>query len=255
MYKYRERISNKDLLGYSIWDTLWYLQIFSLLGIIYLVLRHFWAEYFLLRFSDLNNSPITFDGMASVWPLYLLPIICALYFELFSDAEELYYEYESDKGLLLRYLIRSINAGFWEELIFRWQSFFIAMVLIQFFDWASVGLIGRVFRDLLIPLVNWVSFGFLAPQLDSWVIGASLISSAFIFGMVHNKGIASKINSFLIGMVCFWVMFNHGILTAIATHAIYDLIVYMSAYAHYLHLKNKSEEGVVIYVSLKTPGN
>jgi len=113
-------------------------------------------------------------------------------------------------------------------LIYRWLTFSIAIITIPILNWCTFGFVSWFYIDLAIPFTNWITFGMLSPQLlsSNWVLGVAIISSTGQFRDAHKHlGLLGFVNSWLIGLVLFWIMFNFGIETAIVVHIIYDLIV------------------------------
>ncbi|HTE57140.1 MAG TPA: hypothetical protein VK694_00190 [Verrucomicrobiae bacterium] len=124
----------------------------------------------------------------------------------------------------------SINAGFFEELIYRWLRFFIAMVLLRFLNAIFYGFVAWWYTEIMIPVVNWETLGALEPQLTGhpeWLFGAAVLSAATKFEEAHEyQGWFGKTNAWFIGMVLFYVMFNYGLWAAIVVHVLYDVCVF-----------------------------
>jgi hypothetical protein len=123
----------------------------------------------------------------------------------------------------------SLNAGFFEEIFYRWLVFLTAMVVIRALNAITFGVVEWAYTTLLLPIANFITFDALAPQLidhPEWVLGAAVISSNATFRRAHQQsGPISVVNSWFLGMAFFWVMFNYGLLSSIIIHIAYDLVV------------------------------
>lgn len=181
----------------------------------------FWRDMFLVntgRYFHYDSA-----GVTAVWPLFILPALMAIVGRRTNSF--------SSRGTLLgRAVWLSLNAGIWEELIYRWLFFLGAMVMIPFFNLITFGLVKLLYVHLLIPFTNFATFGMLDSYLHSsnWVLGAAIVSASASFRDAHEKhGFFGKIIVWYAGVVLFWVMFNYGIATAMAVHTLYDLIVFV----------------------------
>jgi len=122
----------------------------------------------------------------------------------------------------------SLNAGVFEELIWRGLTFCVAMF---FFKLVSViplvnWLFHAVYGYLVIPLADLTTLHTLHPQLSgNWVVAAALVSSNASFRNEHVwLGWFGYLNSWFIGMVMFWLVFHQGLLIAMLVHALYDVL-------------------------------
>jgi hypothetical protein len=130
--------------------------------------------------------------------------------------------------MLLKGVWISLNAGFFEEMLYRWLVFFIAMVFGRALNAITFGLVEWAYTTLLLPITNVVTFGALAPQLinPEWLLGAAVISTNAAFRRAHQQlGLLAVINSWFLGIVFFWLMFNYGLVSSIIAHTAYDLVV------------------------------
>lgn len=199
--------------------------IFLVAGLVYFILIHFSAENTIIRFSDLNQGFVNPKGVVSVWFVFLLAIAVSFFpGSLITD--------KSKTDLIIESIWLSVNAGFWEELIYRWLLFAIAVMVLPFLNWCTFGFIYWIYVSLAIPFTNFITFGFLSPQLlsDNWVFGAAIISSSNTFMNDHkDKGLLGHISVWFFGLLCFWLVFNYGIVTAMAVHILYDIAVFVTA--------------------------
>lgn len=169
------------------------------------------------------------DGLVKVWPMFawgtgitLLTGIIAVVKRIPRDHEP---GYVFAKGTWI-----SLNAGFFEEIIYRWLLFFGAMFFIKLFDVLTFGLVHWFYTEVTIPFTNWITFGLLEPQLHSpygWLFAAAIISANGKFKEQHEYlGLFGWVNAWFLGMVLFYLVFNYGLWTAIVAHIIYDLCVF-----------------------------
>lgn len=126
----------------------------------------------------------------------------------------------------------SANAGFFEELMFRWLTFFTAMVVLRAFNAITFGFVEWLYTSALIPAANWATFHALDHQLQHlhyWILGAAVISANADFRDDHKYlGPFGFINAWFLGMVMFWLVFNYGLWAAIVAHILYDGCIFTS---------------------------
>jgi len=205
-----------------------YLLLLGLAGAGLAVLSHFWGDKLLLSFSDLTGDDISGEGLAKVWFIFAWALGATLVQLLIQGSA---YSYTSRTVRLFKGTWASLNAGIFEELIFRWLLFFIAMITLPFFNIVTFGLLKWLYVEVLIPVANFFTFGGLESYLiggSSWVLGAAIISANVSFRDAH-KGWFTRINAWFIGMVMFYLVLNYGIQTAITAHVLYDVIVFAIA--------------------------
>lgn len=131
----------------------------------------------------------------------------------------------------------SLLAGVFEEIIFRWLLFYLVFATIPFgnwlvFGWAGFGVTEWSFT-ILGPIANFFTLGKLAPYLlgsMGWVIGMAVLGANANFRNGHKYlGPLGYVNSWFLGMLFFFLMFQYGIVAAILVHFLYDLVVLTSA--------------------------
>lgn len=125
----------------------------------------------------------------------------------------------------------SLNAGVFEEIIYRWLALFGSMIVLKILNVILFGLPEWFYTTVLIPIANWASFGLLEPQFyDSgygWLFAAGIVSANVRFRRGHEyQGLFGVINSWYIGLILFYLMFNYGLWVAIVAHVAYDLIIF-----------------------------
>ena len=191
---------------------------------VYLIFEWLWGDLILLSFGDLAKFDLT--GLVKVWFIFAWAFAATWVLgKLFGQSDE------DPAEIFTSGLWISLNAGVFEELIYRWLVFFSAMVVIPVFDWVIPWDLWRLlYTEILIPLANFTTFGALEPQLyhpASWVVGAAIVSASIAFRDVHAYlGLIGLVNSWFFGMVMFYLTFNYGILVAIIAHVLYDVIVF-----------------------------
>lgn len=135
----------------------------------------------------------------------------------------------SPKDILTGGFWISADAAIFEELIWRWLVLLGIPVVLKALDFITFGLMHWVYSNALIPFANWTTFGILEPQLTSpnWLFAASILCAGAAFGKQHEHlGPLGQINSWFLGMVFFYLVFNHGIIAAMIAHFMYDMIIF-----------------------------
>lgn len=206
--------------------TWYYLSKFLGLLVIFFILRHFWGEYMLLDLGDLKgDGTVSLHGLGHIW-----------WFGLWALAAGTLSAYVSSQSIsvddkttaLFKGWWFALNAGVWEELIYRWLLFVTSMVVLPFLNFITFGLVKWFFGTLFVPFANFMSFHSLEAQLHygPWFFGAALVSAAADFRKAHNHlGPLGAVNAWFAGLVLFYVMFHYGILTAIVAHILFDVVV------------------------------
>ena len=205
-----------------------YLVMFSIAFVIYGVVSLFWGDHMLMSFSDLwqPNASIS-AGLGRVWFIFAWAAVTTfgVGLVLLRRGEP---RKQEPTTAVWRGAWLSLNAGFFEELIWRWMAFFVAMVFLPAANWLTFGFVKWLYTAALIPLANWVTLGALQPQLTghaNWIFGAAVISANARFRNAHRGKFFRYVNSWFLGMVFFWLMFNYGLMAAIVAHILYDLII------------------------------
>jgi hypothetical protein len=203
-------------------------------GAICFILDTLWDEYVFLGFDNLRNPNASIlEGLGRVWFIFAWAVIGTLVIGIVRRNEP---HYDEPWPMLKNGVWVSLNAGIFEELIFRWLVFLNAMVGVVFVNWLTFGLLGWFYREVLIPLADFFTFGALEPQLMSgnWVLGAAIVSASITFRDQHAYlGWTGWINAWFVGMVMFWLVFNYGIGTAIVAHVLYDVLIFSTAAVTY----------------------
>lgn len=226
MAREKEHVSTLELspLGVTVSYTIHLAGWLIALGVLWI----FWSQYSLYTFKDLwGSNPSLFSGMGDVWLVFVWAAFVPLVIGLFQIGNTRPISLGSvfGKGAWI-----SLNAGLFEELMYRWLRFSIAMITLPFFNLITFGLLRWVYENILIPVANWATFNQLNDVLHDpkgWVVGAAIISANGVFRDAHEyQGWFGQLNAWFMGMVLFYVMFHHGLLAAIGVHILYDLIVF-----------------------------
>ncbi|NCU37567.1 hypothetical protein EOL96_00685 [Candidatus Saccharibacteria bacterium] len=170
-------------------------------------------------------------AMAS-WPILAWGLVVSLLLSLFTERSR------ADKliaSTVHKYnMALSVQAGVLEELTHRYFAF-IAMIGIipmmnwVLFGWYNSGLLHWLYATILIPMSNWLTAGNMSDLLTTtpWYVGAALLSANAMFRDGHKHlGLLGFVNSWYVGMFLFWVMLQYGLLAAITVHIVYDVIVF-----------------------------
>ena len=201
-----------------------YAMMFAGTFAVFLILTTIWSRHLAMSFDTIWRFNVV--GLGAVWFIFAW----AGLFVLIGKGDDYF---EKKATLVGRAIWLSVNAGIWEELIFRWLVFGSAMITLTFVNWITFGLLHWLYVTLFIPVANWLTFGALAPQLlgANWILGAAVLSASASFQSGHKHlGLFGYLNAWFLGMIFFWLTFNHGIFTAMVAHVMYDLII-LVAYA------------------------
>jgi hypothetical protein len=194
---------------------------------LYLFVHMFWGEYQLLNFSDISSQGLSVEGLSNVWFIFLWGAFATMVIYAIKGRPEV----DAPKPLqFVRGLWLSLNAGFFEELIYRWLVFFTAMITLPFFNFITFGLVKWWYTAIAVPVANWSTFHALEPWLlhqENWAFGAAIVSASVSFRDGHKHlGVFGWVNSWFGGMVMFYLVLNYGLVTAIVAHAVYDAIIF-----------------------------
>lgn len=141
--------------------------------------------------------------------------------------------------LLVNGFINSTVAGIFEEISFRWLIYYSQMITYSilnfiFFGFLGFGLFEWIFLHITGPVANFFTLGYLEPYLFSplgWIVGGAIITSNGSFRDGHLKnGYISYVNSWFTGMYLFYIMFQYGLIAAIAIHFLYDFFIFAVIY-------------------------
>jgi hypothetical protein len=186
-----------------------------------------------LEFVKLTGS--VSDVLQTSWLLFVWGIVGTFGLRLVSGSSHL----DHPKTWLTFQSLGALFAGISEEIAFRWLIFFSLIVSYQIVNWLIFGFAGFgvaewTYLHFFGPITNWLSLGYLQPQLFSplgWYVGAALMTSNLQFRDGHAfHGLIGWANSWFIGMFFFYLMFRYGLIAAMIAHTIYDLLIFLEIY-------------------------
>lgn len=196
-----------------------------------------WFQPFtLLSLWEMKGTPV--DWFLVSWPLLLWGVLFNCGRSFFTDiSRTIADKWDSKKKHFMR-----ANMGIWslfpflEEIVHRWLLLLLLMPTLVALDFITFGFIQYSHYNFLAPLCDAVSFGYLADWLyhPVWAVGAAIIVSNLLFSAQHlYQGWFGAINSLIIGFFFFWCTFTYGLLSAIAIHSVYNLLLYTTIYIIY----------------------
>lgn len=178
-------------------------------------------------------------GTVGEWLVVSWPILVwagGLTFLVAAFTKNSRYENTHAEEYLQRGLWLSLRAGVMEEIVFRWLMFMLCTFSVQVADYIfggfifTHGWIWLVNEYLLIPLADFATCGILHNVLtnaSTWYIAAALLLANARFRDGHKyQGLIGVINSWVIGMYMFWLMFTYGLVAAIVVHFTYDALIF-----------------------------
>ena len=145
----------------------------------------------------------------------------------------------STKEILMLGFLISLWAGVVEELLFRWGIFMGLIAGIQLADLLMCGLASWVYENILMVIVNFVTFGVFEPLIyhpAGWFVGAAIISASAMFRKQHAyQGLPGFIDSWIFSFVMFHVVLSQGILACIILHFTFNMTVFtlLAAETHF----------------------
>lgn len=224
----RGRRSNADV------DTPWllitavYVLSLAAAASAYLILHYFWGYDMPVTFHQLLGHGLVYSGLVRVWFIFAwaagVTLIDAMLGGRSPDSEG------SRTYQIARGIWTSLNAGFFEEIIYRGLVFLSALVVARFFNVITLGIFSWLYVHWFIAIANFATLHKLQPELlykSTWLVGAAIIMASVKFRDGHEHlGFIGWVNSWFIGMVMFYLVFNYGLATAIAAHVIYDAIIF-----------------------------
>jgi hypothetical protein len=228
-----------------------YIKKLAIALVVFLILRAIAGSHMLMTDDQIwPPDPAVGAGLLHAWWFFAWAVGLNLAFGLGAVLRR--EPCDSDPEMnLVHGVWTGFNAGFFEEVLWRWFIFLSAMVTLWFFNIVTFGLTKWVFTHLLIPVTDWVSFGALHAQLYSpigWLLGAAIVSANMDFRDAHlNLAVLTgrytslyrtytfslplgAINAWFGGLALFWLMFHYGIQTAIVAHILYDVCVDVTVY-------------------------
>jgi hypothetical protein len=128
----------------------------------------------------------------------------------------------------------SACAGFFEEIVYRWLQFYLAIAVALLINVCTFGLWHLIYETIVGPIANFFTLYKLDHILFNgygWAVGAAVIASNGSFREGHKyQGLFGYTNSWFCGMFFFLIMFDHGLPMAIAIHFLYDMFIFFVRY-------------------------
>lgn len=170
-------------------------------------------------------------GLLMAWPILLWATAWAIANSITGRYDQTLKEART--RILSRAVWTSIQIGFWEELIYRYLSFGIAMIVLPLVDWIARGVTRWVFESFLMPATHLMTFGALEGQIltTPWTVGASIITANLVFVAAHvctGHSIISCVNAWFMGLVLFWLALHYGLITSMVAHSAYDAVLLLT---------------------------
>ena len=170
-------------------------------------------------------------GLLMAWPILLWATAWAIANSITGRYDQALKEART--RILSRAVWTSIQIGFWEELIYRYLSFGIAMIVLPLVDWITRGVTRWVFESFLMPATHLMTFGALEGQIltTPWTVGAGIITANLVFVAAHvytGHSIISCVNAWFVGLVLFWLALHYGLITSMVAHSVYDAVLLLT---------------------------
>lgn len=193
-------------------------------------LLHAWVDA-PIEFMELWSSKRSlWDGLAKVWFIFAWCISLAFLLNIVPVLRKT--PRRSEPGYIFtKGTWLSVNAGFFEEIFYRWVMLFGAMIALKVFNVITFGFVQWLYETLLTPFANWTSLGLLNEQLSGqhgWLFAAAIVVANMHFAGMHGKGrgrldgTIAVVNSWYMGLILFYLAFNYGLWVAIVAHILYD---------------------------------
>ncbi len=218
----------------NVWDQKFALSVMSVvLMLLVLLFMAIWPSIFPFSFLEFwTIEKWSNDVFWNAWPLFAWGVGVTTIVSLVTR-NEAHHNRFAEQFLSKGFAI-SLMAGVFEEIVFRWLLFFLAIPLVIFLNGITFGLYGWFYETVLGPIADVTSLGKLHHMLFGeygWVIGAAIVSANAQFRNGHTyQGLLGLINSWFIGMFLFLIMFEHGLPMAIAIHFLYDMFIFVVRY-------------------------
>lgn len=207
--------------------------------LVILICEWLWPELIPFRFLDVWRAERPwYQGVLAAWPTFAFALTCTSIVAFSTQNPLIVNRYAEE--IFTGGFFSSLKAGVFEELAFRWLIFYNVIVGVQITNWLFFkflfgwGMVEWLFLHFFGPVANFFTMGYLAPYLFShlgWMVGAAIIScnGKFRDGHAYNGWLGLVISWFM-GMYLFYLMFNYGLLAAMVSHFIYDLLIFVVLY-------------------------
>jgi hypothetical protein len=216
------------------------LATFAVVGVLYLLFG-WWSDmpgFFELLFR--THMPMI-NGLGIVWYIFVIGASATALVGLASAIRGVD-RVRDTKQFFTRGTWLALNAGVFEEIMYRWLRLIGAMAVLNILNIVTFGLTRLVVSYILTPVANWASLGILDRVFTGhfgWLIAGGVLIASLRFKSVHRdpeQGSQSKRGSFanILGVLTSWyfnlfmfyLVFTCGLWTAIVAHILYELCVY-----------------------------
>jgi len=192
-------------------------------------------------FAPLHTYKPMGYGLSAIWYVFAIGIIATAFKGLTSVIFRAPHTTDTSR-FFTRGTWLALNAGVFEEIMYRWLRLIGAMAVLNILNVVTFGLVRLVVSYILAPIVNWASLGILDRPLAGhlgWLVAGGVVLASLRFKNVHRnteQSPESKKTSFanILGVLTSWyfnlfmfgLVFACGLWTAIVAHVLYELCVY-----------------------------
>lgn len=193
--------------------------------LIYKLTKSLGGGHMVLSMHQLEMNGNVMAGLGKVWFIFAWALFAPLAFALLGHRAVS----DDPRGVqFVKGLWASLNAGVFEELIYRVYGFLAAMVIEHWMNF--FGIEQWFVTKIEWPLANFLTLNAFHRQVAAhpqWAFVGALVLAGMWFSKGHEHlGWVAQINSWFLGMVMFYLVLNYGLMTAIAAHVLYDVIVF-----------------------------
>lgn len=166
---------------------------------------------------------------ASIWFIFIWAVVGTTAGCLRCTYDE---DYNPEEAYIEN-LLSSLRSGIFEEALFRWSGFLLAITVANLANKASMDLynhplIEKIQLTVLGPATNFMSFDTMQDYLvnpENWTIGAGIVLSNAVFFFLHRQnGILNMINSWFMGLIFFFLLLTYGLIAAMAVHVVFNAV-------------------------------
>lgn len=194
------------------------------------------VPFTLVEFWSIRGTSI--EWLQAVWPMFAWGAGFTFIHALFTRNDRNTNRHA--EKIIVGGTLVSILAGVVEEITFRWLFFLSNIVSVKianffFFGFLGFGVAEWFHLNAFGPIANFTTLHFLEPYIfhsTGWAVGAAMLTTNAFFRDGHKyQGPIGWINSWFMGMILFWVMFQYGLPVAILVHFTYDFLIFAVHYA------------------------
>lgn len=192
-------------------------------------------------FSPLRTHMPMMNGLGTVWYIFVIGVSATILVGLASAIRGIDRVYPTNR-FFTRGTWLALNAGVFEEVMYRWLRLIGAMAILNILNTITFGLVHLIVSYILAPIANWASLDILDRPLGGhfgWLIAGGVILASLRFKSVHRNpeqgnlpkrgsiaGILGMLTAWYFNLFMFYLVFTCGLWTAIVAHVLYELCVY-----------------------------